>query len=85
MSTSKEGGLQLTDGANKVTVAAPQPVMWDSSGARRQDQRSAGRRSRSTWWFSPPRSPDATAEPGAAAESDPRVLLVDLDRLYGRA
>ncbi|MER5624578.1 LamG-like jellyroll fold domain-containing protein [Streptosporangium sp. NPDC002544] len=32
LTKSKQGGLQLTDGKDKVIAQAPRPVMWDSAG-----------------------------------------------------
>ncbi|MGJ6963166.1 LamG-like jellyroll fold domain-containing protein [Streptosporangium sp. G11] len=37
LTMSKRGGLELTDGKDKVVAQAPKPVMWDSTGAGVRD------------------------------------------------
>ncbi|GAT68126.1 YD repeat-containing protein [Planomonospora sphaerica] len=40
LAKSKRGGLQLTDDKGKLVAEAPQPVMWDSTGAGEQSPKS---------------------------------------------
>ncbi|MEV6861941.1 LamG-like jellyroll fold domain-containing protein [Streptosporangium subroseum] len=65
---SKQGGLQLTDGKDKVVAQAPQPVMWDSTGG--QDPKAAA---------VPRRAPISTSVVGAG---DKQVLVLKPDTAW---
>ncbi|MGC5012851.1 LamG-like jellyroll fold domain-containing protein [Streptosporangium sp. DT93] len=41
LAMSKRGGLELTDGKDRLVAQAPKPVMWDSTGAGVRDPKAA--------------------------------------------
>ncbi|WP_371785295.1 LamG-like jellyroll fold domain-containing protein [Streptosporangium subroseum] len=65
---SRQGGLQLTDGKDKVVAQAPQPVMWDSTGG--QDPKAAA---------VPRRAPISTSVVG---DGDKQVLVLKPDTAW---